>query len=329
MKILLVRTDKIGDFVLCWPAMQMLKTAFPESKIDIMVANCNIDLAKACPFVDDVYLYQPDSDKLKQQLTQVQYDAAIAINNDWQIGKFLRDLNIPKRFCRRFKWYHWLYTDHVAIHRIAGKAGWTENCRQIEQFISAFDRTTPELTQPVWDVTDKKSQWQAFYQKKDNEKLIFIHSGTGGSAKPLKQEQFVELTALLTQHCSVPFKIVLTYSGNEKQATTELAEKIKQQGVNVMLAPELTNLGEFAESLVAADMFIAASTGPLHLASLHNVITVGFYTARKSVPKIRWQTLSESNNRLAFTPPAGRKNRKDMSLINMRQVALACHQRLE
>jgi ADP-heptose:LPS heptosyltransferase len=86
-------------------------------------------------------------------------------------------------------------------------------------------------------------------------------------------------------------------------------------------APPLDDLASFAESLVAADLFIAGSTGPLHIAGLHNVPTAGFYAGRRSRPDIRWQTLSGADRRLAFTPPIDGRKGRDMSRVDVPAAA--------
>ena len=93
-----------------------------------------------------------------------------------------------------------------------------------------------------------------------------------------------------------------------------------KSNIKVELATPLKSLADFARSIVAADMFIAGSTGPLHIAGLHNVPTVGFYAGRRSAPKLKWQTLTEPAKRLAFTPPVGRKGR-NMALVDVAHAA--------
>ena len=82
------------------------------------------------------------------------------------------------------------------------------------------------------------------------------------------------------------------------------------------------DLKSFARSLVAADMFIAGSTGPLHLAGLHDVPTVGFYAGRRSRPDLKWATMTQASKRLAFTPPIGRRTGRNMALVDTRHAGL-------
>ena len=48
------------------------------------------------------------------------------------------------------------------------------------------------------------------------------------------------------------------------------------------------------------DLFIAGSTGPLHVAGSLNKKTVAFYPSKKSSTSLRWTTINDKSNRLAY-----------------------------
>ena len=54
MNILVVRTDKLGDFITALPTMYVLKHHNPKNKIVACVAPLNRELALACGFIDEV-----------------------------------------------------------------------------------------------------------------------------------------------------------------------------------------------------------------------------------------------------------------------------------
>ncbi len=57
MEILLLRLDRIGDFILGIPAYRALRKAYPDAHISVMVPSPVAELAKICPYFDEVYLY--------------------------------------------------------------------------------------------------------------------------------------------------------------------------------------------------------------------------------------------------------------------------------
>src|ERR1041385_8669613 len=53
-RILIIRTDRIGDVILTTPAIEAIRKNFPQAKISILVAEQTQDLVKGNPFVDEV-----------------------------------------------------------------------------------------------------------------------------------------------------------------------------------------------------------------------------------------------------------------------------------
>lgn len=320
IKILLVRHDKIGDFVLTWPAFYLLRAAFPEATIDVFVAPELVPFAELCPYVDNVIADSGDDEAITNSIAG-QYDVAIALHSPWRICKIFRDAKVPYTLGPKHKWYQYLYTDRASARYEKGEPCWRGNCLIIEHFIRRHNREIPAMPARLWDNSVEREYWQQFYDRQGEEKLIFVHAGTGGSSDSLSVDSLTRLLSRVQQLTRVALKIVLTYAGEERALVTELQDRLAANGVKTELANPLHDLAKFARSLVAADMFIAGSTGPLHLAGLHDVPTVGFYAGRRSRPDIRWQTLTQASKRLSFTPPIGRRTGRDMSLIDMEKAA--------
>ncbi|MBE9531318.1 MAG: glycosyltransferase family 9 protein, partial [Proteobacteria bacterium] len=57
-KILVVRNDNIGDFILTTPALEALRGAFPDAYIAVLVADYVKEAVIGNPFVDKVYSYE-------------------------------------------------------------------------------------------------------------------------------------------------------------------------------------------------------------------------------------------------------------------------------
>jgi ADP-heptose:LPS heptosyltransferase len=61
------------------------------------------------------------------------------------------------------------------------------------------------------------------------------------------------------------------------------------------------NLKKMFSNIMQCDLFIAGSTGPLHVAAAMNKKTVGFYPFKKSSTALRWETINSDNQKLFFT----------------------------
>ncbi len=57
MEIVILRLDRIGDFVLGVPAFRAIRQAYANDRISVLVPSDVADLAKACPYFDEVYIF--------------------------------------------------------------------------------------------------------------------------------------------------------------------------------------------------------------------------------------------------------------------------------
>ena len=73
-KILVVRNDKLGDFMLTWPALSYLKKNLPETKITCLINKEFWPLAELCPFIDD-FIIDQNIFVLKKIIHEEQFDS--------------------------------------------------------------------------------------------------------------------------------------------------------------------------------------------------------------------------------------------------------------
>ncbi|AZG34223.1 MULTISPECIES: glycosyltransferase family 9 protein [Shewanella] len=320
-KILVIKHDKIGDFVLTWPALYLLRKAMPDATIDVFVAPVVKSFAQACPYVDNTLIDSQDDASIAEHIAQQHYDAVIVLLSEFRIYKILNKSNIPYKLVPKHNWYQYLYQHRASNEYLNSEGCWRGACMLVEHFLTHHGYAIPALPNRFWDMSARKQYWQEYYQKLANEKLIFIHPGTGGSSGCVPIEKLVKLIINIDRMTPSACHFVLTFNGSERELAEEIQALLANTSINISLAKPLDRLIDFSESLVAADMFIAGSTGPLHIAGLHNVPTVGFYAGRRSTPHIRWGTLSEPSKRFAYTPPVGKRTGRNMALINFDQVS--------
>jgi ADP-heptose:LPS heptosyltransferase len=320
-KILFIRHDKIGDFILTWPAFYILKKALPNTRIEVFVAPVMKSFALTCPYIDDVVVDSGDDTQLVEQIKANNYDAVIVSHSDLRIYRLVTKAAIAYKIAPNHGWFQYLYPHRANTQYKKGEPCWRGSYMLAEQFLNNHQISIPALPAQLWDVSSEREQWRKYYQQQNDEKLIFIHPGTGGSSGSLPVDHFSQLIKQIDKLTSLECRFVLTYNGDEKALALNIQSMLKKTKIKVELATPLKSLADFARSIVAADMFIAGSTGPLHIAGLHNIPTVGFYADRRSQPKVKWQTLTEPAKRLAFTPPIGRRTGRNMALVDVDQAA--------
>jgi len=147
---------------------------------------------------------------------------------------------------------------------------------------------------------------------------VFVHAGSGGSANNLSLEQYTQLVMGIDSKQ----EIILTAGPGEEVKAAQLKALIEEKGGRAALYDKNEGLVDFSRSIACADIFIAGSTGPLHIAAAIDVPTVGFFPAKRSATPLRWRPLNSQGRHIAFCPPQAKdkETQADMSRIDINAV---------
>lgn len=328
--ILIIRNDKLGDFMLAWPAFQNAKQNFPDSTIYALVPAYTKDMAEQCPWIDKVII---DNNKTglsgllqtAATLRMEKIDAVMCLHSTPRIAAALFIARIPHRFAPASRIDQIFYNHTLTQRRSRSEKPEYEYNIDLIKFMSEFFGITNNyaLNPPLLTFNDKEINTikQDFYSNNNihtSKKLIFIHAGCGGSASNLSISQYSDLIIKLSSDKSLFF--VLTPGPGEEEAATEQSHKIGN--IPHVIYNSVDGLISFTKTLSIATIFISGSTGTLHIAGALNVPTAAFYPARKSGTKLRWQTLNTSRNRISFSPDS-HTGSSDMSEIDINICAIS------
>ncbi|MGC7559869.1 glycosyltransferase family 9 protein [Pasteurella sp. PK-2025] len=328
-KILVIRNDKLGDFMLAWPAFAMLKQSNPDLKLTALVPSYTADLARLCPYLDDVIIDAgKNADKPAQRATLQaikagNFEGSINFFSDKYNAWLVWKAGIPFRLAPATKLIQFLYNHRVMQRRSQSlKPEFEYNLDLARAFLRKnhcpiVEPSPPYLTFEESAVQNQREILSQTLGLDVAKKWVFVHSGSGGSATNLSLAQYARLiSGLLSQF---DCQIVLTAGPNESEKAHELALLVNH--ANVVIYDKNAGLVDFAHSLACANLFIAGSTGPLHLSAALNIPTIGFYPSRRSATPLRWQPINEADKHLAFSPQTqDRKKQMDLSLIDIEQA---------
>lgn len=324
-KLLVIRNDKLGDFVLSFPALAMLKKSAPELRIAALVPKYTAPLAEICPYIDEVIIDAGNKknnleiDRTLQIIKAQHFDAVISFVSDWHNAKLTWRSGIPYRLAPATKLFQFLYNHRLTQRRSRSeKAEFEYNQDLARRFlqdhrIPIIQPQPPYLVFPQSAVENQRFLLKERLALAENKKWVFVHSGTGGSANNLSPTQYAELIAGILQVFDC--QILLTAGPNESEKAHQLAELVNHP--NVRIYDKNDGLVDFARSLACADLFIAGSTGPLHLSGALNIPTVGFYPSRLSAIPRRWRPINASDKHIAFCPPFRKDVEKNLTVINI------------
>lgn len=325
LKILVIRNDKLGDFMLAWQALSLLKKQYPDSIVTILIPSYTKPLAEICPWIDAIIIDDlhnstiTDAIYLAKKFKKYDFDISISLYSEMRTALALWLARIPTRIGPATKLAQLFLNRKLKQKRsLSLKPEYEYNTDLVRYYISYNSDTCKELaTTPylVFNHVDIKKIKTKFINENniDHEStLIFIHPGSGGSAINLSLQQYADLAKGIRQSRKAHF--VLTAGPDELAIVKKLAQKM--QGVEHSIYHSTEGLVSFSKFINICDLFISGSTGPLHIAGALNIFTVAFYPARKSATPLRWQTLNSSEKRLSFSPEVF-NNETDMSTINI------------
>lgn len=326
-KMLVIRNDKLGDFMQAWPAFAMLKASNPSLKLTALVPSYTAPLAQICPYLDDVIIDSKKDDKvdfnrLIHEIRIRNFDAMISFFSNTHNAKLAWKSGIKYRLAPATKLVQFFYNHRLTQRRSRSEKSEAEyNQDLVRAFLKKHNMPIVE-PKPPYLVLDKSAveNQRVFLQQtlglSANKKWIFVHSGSGGSATNLSLTQYAELIQglLIEFDC----QIVLTAGPSESEKAHELAQLVGDS--RVVIYDKNKGLVDFAHSLACADLFIAGSTGPLHLSSAFNLPTVGFYPNSRSSQPRRWKPIHDLDKHLAFCPPAGKQTQMNLGLISIKNA---------
>ncbi len=315
-EILVVRNDKIGDFILILPALSWLKKNIPNCRITCIVSEKVLDLANQCEHIDSVII-DKSIHKLYQELKIHNFDASITFYSTFRIGYLLRKLEIPIRIAPKTKLAQIYYNYKVLQNRSKSqKPEYEYNSDLVYELFNILNINNiedmddaPYMTYKNESIEERKKTFIDEYNLNPEKKIIFIHPGTGGSSKSLNIETFSQICKGLRKFDDYNF--IVHCSPDDDQIARDLKViSVDQLVMRVIDAKD--NISYMLNNISLCDIFIAGSTGPLHIAGALNKKTIGFYPSKKSSTSLRWETINNFNNKLNFTDT--NKTRKFISV---------------
>jgi len=300
--LLIVRTDRIGDVVLSLPLAGLVKKHFPECKVTFLVREYTKTLVEEHPYIDEIIILKEEDGKVSvkeniNSLKEKHFDVSIVVYPTFTTSLILFFAKIKKRIGTGYRWYSFLFNKKVYEHRkYAEKHELEYNVNLLkeidikEEILSG----TVNFDLRINNNNQEKIKSLLISEKiNEDDKLVIMHPGSGGSSVDLPAEKMIELTKMLSEVDDL--KIFITGNSSEK----ELCDKLIVKETVVNLAGKL-NLSELKSLLNRADIFISNSTGPIHIAAALGKFIVGFYPKILACSPQRWGPFTDK--KAIFSP---------------------------
>ncbi|MDH4184334.1 MAG: glycosyltransferase family 9 protein, partial [Nitrospinota bacterium] len=270
-RILIVRTDRIGDLVLTLPLFASIRQAWPEAYIAALVRDYTRELVEGRDDVDEVISFDSPGAHLPggmilpmaARLRALKFDAAILPYLKTSVALAVALARIPLRIGPATKIAQIFLNRRISQRR--SKSLKNEADHNLELLTPLGVKPVRVAKIPV------DNSAPGVFSKNHDRPLVGIHPGHGGSARTWPIARWEELALALTQE---GYSVAVTGAAQER----ELVDRVAQAaggGAQKYIGDR--GLRQLARALSDLDAFVAPSTGPLHIASAVGVPVVGIY----------------------------------------------------
>jgi heptosyltransferase II len=295
-KILLARTDRLGDLVLTTPAIKAVRQAYPQAHIAMIVRPYAEDIVRGNPYLDEVILYDKYARhrsfwatfRFAMEIRRRHFDRAIIFHptNRMHIVAYIAD--IPRRIGYDNK-LKFLLTDKIRNLKHLGTKHERDYTLDMLKSLG-IESNEKELFIPIDDGSASMVEGMiAGSGIKRNERFIVMHPGASCASKIWPSERFAKLADILIDKHHV--KIVIVGGKDEKDMFCAEAVGKFMNNSAVFLTGKLT-IRMLAALIKKAVLFISNDSGPVHIAAAVDTPVIDIFArAQPGLGPLRWGPL--------------------------------------
>ncbi len=324
-RILISRTDRLGDLILALPLAETIKLRYPDCQVDVLPSLYASPILEGNPRIDKIVRVQNDQLKssklyrkdLLHRLRMNNYKAVVALYPERQICRLFHKAGIPFRVGTVGRFHSVFFSHHLFHTRKANKKHECEYNLDFLEFFKDGETVTRPTVYPA--EKDLRNARRVLNEAGIGENFVVLHPGSGGSADRWPLSKFIELYGNLE---SSGLEVVISGSDDEGKLIEKAA---KDFDLEVRHIAGETDLRTLAAVLSLSNTVVANSTGPLHLAVAVGTKVVGLYPGKRIMSPVRWGPLGDGHQ--VIQPPGSESDeappdqRALMETIKVQKVA--------
>ena len=306
LKILISRTDAIGDVVLTMPVCNILRENLNISELHFLGKSYTEDVILSSSAIDKFVCYdlidELDYDKQVGFIKSEKYDVIIHVFPNVKIAKLAKDAEIPVRIGTTNRWFHWIF------------------CNKLVQ----LSRRTSDLHEVLLNLKllkalkiDKPFRLEEMYQHFKLNKIlplperlcaflnkdrlnIILHPKSNKSAREWGLKNFSDLICLLPKE---KYKIFISGTRADRAQMSDWLEGLPEHVTDMT---GTMSLREFISFIYHSNGLVAASTGPLHIAASLGNNALGLYPPMRPIFPKRWAPVGPNASYLVAEKPCNK-----------------------
>jgi heptosyltransferase III len=303
-RVLVVRTDGMGDVVLSIPTLELIKRNCLNCHLSMLVSPYTAPLLENDPYLDEVLTDDKDGKHkgimgllaLARFLRDRKFDIAIVLHPSWRVAILLALAKIKYRVGSGYRFYSFFFNLKLFQHR---KDIQKHELEYNLDMLRVLNINPEEVMPKIHLSAQEKEKGKVLLEKlgiNPDDLLVAVHAGSGNSSLNLPPEKFAQIADELVEREGV--KVILTGSVGEFSLVNSVRNRMKRNSINLV---GKLGLRELAILLKRADLMIANSTGPMHLAVAIGTPVVAIFCPIFVASPKRWGPYGE-NNQVVLPP---------------------------
>lgn len=298
-RLLLVRTDRIGDVTLTTPALSALREKYPQARISFLTSSYARGVLENNPDLDELITERGFFATLAE-LRRGKFDVAVVFFVNFKVSLLALLAGIPVRIGPASKLWSVFLNRRVTQRRSRIKKHEADYNLDLVKELGADAAPRPARLTLTGQEKKDSAAILARLGLSEKDFIVALHPGSGGSALNWPKENFAALADRLLR--DFPVKVLLTGSPAETPLLEEIASLMAGKP---FILREAASLRLFSGVISHCGMFITNSTGPLHLAAALRVPTLSFFPPIKPCSPVRWGPYGGGLNKVLVPPGDG------------------------
>ena len=295
-KIIISRTDSIGDVILTLPLCVWLKKQFPQTELVFLGRTYTKDII-ACFDVVDTFLNFDDFSSLptSERIARLKADCIIHVFPNREIAVLSKKAKIPMRIGTAHRIFH-LLTCNYRLNFSRKRSLLHESQLNFELLKPLGFNETPSfdsLFQSLNHFNIPTVSLPTEFSGIDLSNTIILHPKSQGSAVEWPLEKYIELALVLVQQ-----KKTVIFTGTENEGKEFSA--ILPVHPQIIDSSGKLNLKQLICLIASCEALVACSTGPYHIAGISGIKAIGLFSPRKPIHPGRWKALGNKSVALVF-----------------------------
>lgn len=293
-RILVARTDRVGDVLLSTPVIKALRDYYPSSYIAMMVSPYARDIVEGNPYLDEVIVYDKDarhkgwlgSLRFAAKLRRKKFDLALVLHpaNRAHLVVFLAGIARRIGYNRKMGF---LLSDKLSHTKQLGEKHESEYSLDLVRYLGI----EPEDKKPFMPLSAESEKWAedvlSGYGISKGDKLLAVHPAASCPSKIWPNQSFAEVAERLSEKHG--FKVIVVAGPKDIALAEQVIKNMRHPAIN--LAGK-TSLSGLASILKRCRLFISNDSGPVHIASAVGTPVISIFGRnQKGLSPRRWGPL--------------------------------------